>query len=410
MTPAAPDAAGADEPTVALDDAFAALGAGGRAWCLLRPPASAFDGGDIDILVAPAPLADVRRRLPALGFTPMPIPGEDLHVARPDSSGGWTWLHVQGALLIAGERVPAGEVLRDVDPASTLRVAPDPWLLWILLLRALVDKGDLPARHRASVQALARAGHRAPAPLAAIARRWGLPQEELLAEAAAGDWDALLRHRIGQPPAAGPAPRERAAAIARALTRPPGRRGLIVAILGPDGAGKTTLIGGLEETLPLPVRVQYMGLTGGRLPRADALRVPGLVLAARLVVLWARWLRSAYHRGQGRIVLCDRYTLDGTVPSGARLGPLGKLSRRVQSRALPAPDLVLLLDASGATMHARKGEYDPDELERWRAAYARLRRSVRALEVIDAERPAAAVLATAQAAIWRRLAELARPG
>jgi thymidylate kinase len=172
-------------------------------------------------------------------------------------------------------------------------------------------------------------------------------------------------------------------------------------VIGPDGAGKTTLVAALRHALPFPSRVMYMGLTGGRLPRADALRVPGAVLAARLAILWARYAVGEYHRARGRIVLFDRYVLDGTVPSGIALGRLGRISRRVQARACPAPDLVLLLDARGATLHARSGEYNAAILESWRSAFLRLRASVTSLEVLDAEQPADAVRRQALACIWR---------
>jgi thymidylate kinase len=148
-----------------------------------------------------------------------------------------------------------------------------------------------------------------------------------------------------------------------------------------------------------------MGLTGGRLPRADALRVPGLVLTARLALLWTRFGVSLYHRARGRIVLFDRYTLDGTVPSGVHLGKLGRLSRRVQSAACPTPDLVLLLDASGATMHLRNREYEPTRLEEWRQAYRQLAGRVTSLQVLDAERPVDVVRRDAQSRIWRCYAE-----
>ena len=182
-------------------------------------------------------------------------------------------------------------------------------------------------------------------------------------------------------------------------------RGVAVAVLGPDGAGKTPLVEALRAQLPFDTYVLYMGLTGGRLPRADALRVPGVVLAARLAILWVRWGVGLAQRLRGRVVVFDRYALDGTVPSGARTTPLERLSRRVQARACPRPDLVLLLDASGATLHARSGEYDAQRLESWRAAYRRLEGRVDGLHVLDAERPADEVRRDALALVWRCYAQ-----
>jgi thymidylate kinase len=175
-----------------------------------------------------------------------------------------------------------------------------------------------------------------------------------------------------------------------------------VAVVGPDGAGKTTLVEGLRRTLPFGTRIIYMGLTGGLMPKADALRVPGMVLGARLVIIWGRYGRGAYHRARGRVVLFDRYPLDGAVPPGFDPTPLVRLSRQVQRAACPLPDLVLFLDAPGQTMHGRKGEYTPERLETWRAAYKALRATVPMLEVIDAQQPVDRVLTEAQGYVWRR--------
>jgi thymidylate kinase len=101
---------------------------------------------------------------------------------------------------------------------------------------------------------------------------------------------------------------------------------------------------------------------------------------------WVRYGVSLYHRLHGRVVLFDRYTLDAMVPSGAAIGPLARLSRRVRGHACPRPDVVLVLDASAETMHGRKGEYDEARLEGWRRAYRGLSDVMPAVELIDAER------------------------
>ena len=393
-----------------LAGVFGALDDARVRWSLLRPPQSlAQPAGDIDVLVDPASLARAREVLVAHGFVPIPAGRRDLHAGDVDpESGRFLWLHVQSELRVGGAAYPAAAVLDGVvrDP---LPRPDDAWLAWIVLLHGLLDKGSIAERHRPALARLAAAPDAAGNPLAELAARRGLPRDELLALAAAGEWERLEDLAVATLPAARRPLRdhvEDAAERARNLWT---RRGVGVAVIGPDGAGKTTLVDALRESLPFPTRTLYMGLTGGRLPKADALRVPGVVFAARVAILWLRYGVGLYHRLRGRIVLFDRYTLDGTVPSGADLSRAARISRRIQASVCPAPDLVLLLDASGATMHGRKGEYDPQRLETWRAAYARLRGRVDGLEVLDAERPAEDVRRDAVALVWRRYAERWRP-
>jgi thymidylate kinase len=179
-------------------------------------------------------------------------------------------------------------------------------------------------------------------------------------------------------------------------------RGLSVAVLGPDGAGKTTLIKDIQEAFILPVRPVYMGLTGGLLRYIAYLHVPGLVLLCRLLVFWCRYLRAQYHQTLGRLVLFDRYIYDAMVPHPGRLNWLRRASRWVDGHACPGPDLVLVLNAPGEVMYARKGEYTPEKLEEWRRYYLALQNRISQLEIVDAAREKDVVRIDAIDRIWQR--------
>jgi thymidylate kinase len=413
-----------------LLELFSALDRAGINWCLLRPRGLLAQAeGDVDILVAEPDLERAAEVLAGQDFLSMPGAVGDRHgVDRDDETGRFLWVHVQTTVVLAGIIVAAPEVLAtsQASPAmpaadrppdaqlagaapeqAIVREAADPWLFWILAIRGLVDKGTIPERHRPHLRSLSSAAAAAPERLLSLAGAAGLDPGEVGRLCAAADWGRLLRLRPGPIDARPPlsATLRRAARLLPRVremlsSRCGARAGISVAILGPDGAGKTTLVGSLETSLPIPTRVVYLGLTGGHIHRADRLRLPGVVFAARVVVLWSRYLRGSYHRWRGRVVLFERYVLDAAVPSGMHLRPIATVSRRLQQWVLPLPDLVLLLDASGSTLYRRSQEYDAERLEQWRVAFRRLERSVSQLETLDAERPASAVLQDAEARIW----------
>lgn len=223
-------------------------------------------------------------------------------------------------------------------------------------------------------------------------------------------------------------------------------RGLIVALVGVDGSGKSTIVRELVSALrPAEVVPLYMGqaiASGGhvlpttalmRLARARLRSAPSrpavagpsrrptqtatgrrprrysrlrstVAMANRLLEAWWRGRVAARHRRRGRVVVYDRYLpLEAIVALADRarreVHHLDRAEHRITRRLVPAPDMVVHLDLPGELAVMRKGESSARRLDRWghvirewgdgRDEYVR----------VDASRPVAEVLADVGAAI-----------
>ena len=397
-----------------LDAALDALTEAHVGWCLLRAPAAPVD--EVDLLVAPAGLVLVEEALAPLGFAVVPAWGRGSHrffVAYDESSDRWLKLDLVTELAYGRFQEfrtdAAAGCLARCERLGRLRALAPEDEFWSLLLHCLLDKGAVRPAHGRRLRELAAAvGHGGP-----LARALGAACPEawnpanVLAAARDGDWPALVALAR---PIARRWTRQRPLAVARralggrALRRMTKlltlvrRRGLRVVLLGPDGAGKSTLAAALETSFYVPGRRLYAGLyPAGSRGRG----VPGLRLASRVIRLrWAS-LVASYHQARGRLVIFDRYAYDALLPAGA--APLrSRIRRWLLARSCPEPDLVVVLDAPAEVLYARKGEHTVEILDAQRRRYLRLGSSLRSAVVVDVTAEADAVRRAVTALVWAR--------
>ncbi|MGI8699379.1 MAG: hypothetical protein ACR2J0_09600 [Mycobacteriales bacterium] len=405
-----------------LEAAFSELDRAQVRWCLLRRPESlTAPPGDVDLLVDRRDRDRLQPALERAGLVLVPVPDvarEMVFVGYDVPSDSWLVLELVtelsfGRHLRYPTRAEAGCLDRRQRQGPLVLLSTDD-AFWSLVLHCLLEKSTLRAHHRQQLRDLGPAAV-ADGPLAQVVGRacpagWDAPGVLRCIER--GDWHRLER--------LGPQfkrswrrrhPLEGARASGRwvlMLLQQPGvlvrRRGLAVALVGPNGVGKSTLARGLSDAFPLPSRVLYMGLWKERHGRSFRWLSPALAVLARPGRVWSLFLQAQYHQLQGRLVVYDRYVYDALLPPKPPLRRLKAVYFWLLAHACPAPDMVIGLEAPSAVAYARKGENSPAEQERERLAYAGLVGRVRRLLVVDATGSRAQVRAAVQSLLWQRYA------
>ena len=207
-----------------------------------------------------------------------------------------------------------------------------------------------------------------------------------------------------------------------------------IAMIGPDGSGKSTIAHRVTAALPVPTRYVYMGVNlesspemlpttrlvlsakrrAGRRPdmtAASANKRAGVLGTVRSVVRITAWMAEEWYRAaiaararrRGQVVIfdrhffCDYYATDVRPPEpGAvdRPRPLAsRLHGAVLRRWYPRPDVTFFLDAPAAVLFARKGEGTIESIERRRAEYRDLANVLPNFTTIDVDRPIETVVA-----------------
>jgi thymidylate kinase len=358
------------------------------------------DGDEDDVLVAPEDLPAARRALGVAGFHERPQPGHGTHhafFAYDPATGAWAKLDVVTRIDLGPFQewrtsLAEGCLARRIDGPDGARPSADD-AFWTLLLHELVDRPFRGIRREANLRLLApsaRVDGDGAMFVRGITGAW-TPQQivEMVSDGDGGLADLARSIRAGltaRSPFAVRIGRLRARIARRlaAMEPPFVRQGLTVALLGPDGAGKSSLAMTVGDGAPMATRSIYLGLYGGpRGARRGGRRVTvrGLGTVRRLVAMWRGWLIGWWHARRGRLVLFDRHPYDARLGAPAR--GLARVRRGILARALPAPDLVIVLDAAPELLFGRKPEHPLAQIEEQRKRYLDLAARTKSAVVVD---------------------------
>jgi thymidylate kinase len=191
-------------------------------------------------------------------------------------------------------------------------------------------------------------------------------------------------------------------------------RSISVVLLGPDGAGKSSVIRAMQEAKnPLFVRSRVSGFAPSlrqlmRRPVLPSDEPHGLALRSRptsviRAAYWAVFAVIDYSRVRlahmPTLVLYDRHFMDILVdPKRYRYGGPQWLLTAIWKLS-PKPDLVILLDAPAEVLQARKQEVPFEMTVRHRRDYRALTAQTKRAHVVNVDRPLLAVVADVTALI-----------
>jgi thymidylate kinase len=175
-----------------------------------------------------------------------------------------------------------------------------------------------------------------------------------------------------------------------------------ICLLGPDGAGKSTL---LEEATPIlaslcsELQVKHLKPTlfgRSRIAARGVVTEPhklpnrGVLCSTIKIFTWLLEARVSALLSPSKsftIEIYDRYFFDILVdPRRYRYGGSMQAARLVSS-LIPAPDLIVILDAPAEVVQKRKQEVSRAETERQLMEYRALAKSLRNAALVDASQP-----------------------
>jgi len=211
----------------------------------------------------------------------------------------------------------------------------------------------------------------------------------------------------------------------------PHRGVFTVALIGPDGAGKSTISRKVVEMLDIPAKYLYMGVnleasnlmlpttrlalelkrmrgdrpdaisaTAARAKRRSMRGVRGLIYQFRAVFRLMNWIAEEWFRQivawiyqlRGYVVVFDRHFFPDYYASDIADGDpdrpfTSKVHGWILKNLYPRPDMMIMLDAPAEVLHARKREGTIESLEQRRQDYLEMRHHIDHFAIVSTEQP-----------------------
>lgn len=422
-------------------------------------------GRDLDLLVSAEDAVTVAAGLSERGFVSVAgtlarfrdCTADVVDLARSDS---WE--------IPENERIGLLAEARPIEGTTRLAL-PSPHHALLILARRLARGGALNQQRLARIEATVADDPQAFDKARERANGWGVSASLAALEHAYHERRRLNRReqaraRAEGAHAHGPGRGRRWIRRARRKLKAP-RRGMVVTFSGLDGSGKSSQTSYLRDTLDrlgydaasvwepianmpewlqasvglvkapvllllrLPTRIRRRGggspavspspNTGEPLPGfAWVTDHPLTVLRRQSSLLTFGWsmaitVQFAYRLARatwpqlarGRVVICDRHTLDSWVYLLYKFGDYRSyaLQLAILRRVSPKPRLAYLLDVPGAVASARKSDFLPERNEH-RAGLYRSKGAELGVRRVDAEQPPDRVAAQIAEEVWRTLA------
>jgi thymidylate kinase len=414
-----------------LSKVFEVLQQNNIRYCLLRDGERLSQkgwGGEIDLLVDPEQFDLLRQTLAKLGFIPLPNLGHAPHhffLSYDPIIDTWLKLDIVNELAFGRPIRFLGTSLAENCLDHRRRLGPtfipsSEDELITLLLHCVLDKGYFSETRKHRLKELQTQNVDAVYLSQLLKEYWSsTAQWEWLNDVMEqDDWDVLLfeqdevvthlksRNKFGALFKVVSAKILRK--VSKSISWLSGMSGVSLALLAPDGAGKSTLSKVIERSFFFPVHQFYMGLYPRENESKPPIKVAGYGFAMRFLRVWMHYLTAKYFLALGHFVVFDRYTYDALLPACQQLNWKKELKRYLLAHLLPAPDLVVVLDAPAEQLFARKGEHSVQVLENQRQGYLQLKSHLPQVTMVDASREIDSIRREVTSLIWRRYTQKLR--